>query len=591
MPSFENIRLFAWLTLAYLLWMNFEAWQTDHAPSPAAMATTVATTAGASSATAGPVPNNFASAVPAAPAAPPAVVPTPGVATAAAAALPTTSGVAVPGATDGAVAAVAAAPVLVHITTDVLDLTVSTRGGDLVQLDLPAYPEKKATPEEKVRLFDSSNPMTRYLHQGGLTTGAAAQGRAEPNHLAVYTAARTQYTLNEGAAELRVPLTWTDGAGLTVMRTYVFHRGRYAVEVETSVQNAGAEAVTVAPYSQLLRRAAPVKSSMFNPETYAYRGPAVYDGEKYQKLTVTDSDAQKFQQQIKGGWFAAMQHYFVTAIVPPENEAWNYTLHIDGDDALLQTTGPAHTVAPGTTTDLHQTLYMGPKLQDQLALAGPRLELTVDYGKLTLIAKPLFWVLQQVHALVSNWGVAIILVTLLIKLVFYKLAETSGRSMARMRNIAPRMKVLQERYKDNREELGKQMMELYKREKVNPIAGCLPMLVQIPFFIAFYWVLMESVDMRQAPFIGWLNDLSSKDPYFILPAIMGVAMFAQFKLNPAPPDPVQAKVFAFMPVVMAVTMAWFPSGLVLYWITNTGLSILQQWHINKIVAQEGASKP
>jgi YidC/Oxa1 family membrane protein insertase len=276
--------------------------------------------------------------------------------------------------------------------------------------------------------------------------------------------------------------------------------------------------------------------------------------------------------------------------VPPVEEAWTYVLKVNGDDALLQATGPSRSVAAGTSAKLHQTIYMGPKLQDQLVTAGPRLDLTVDYGKLTLIAEPLFWVLKQVHKVVTNWGLTIILVTLLIKLVFYKLAETSGRSMARMRHIQPRMKALQERYADNREELGKQMMELYKREKVNPVAGCLPMLVQIPFFIAFYWVLMESVEMRQAPFFGWLNDLSSMDPYYILPVIMAGGMFLQFKLNPAPADPIQAKVFAFMPVVMAVTMAWFPSGLLLYWITNTGLSILQQWHINKIVERETPTK-
>lgn len=478
----------------------------------------------------------------------------------------------------------------VRIKTDVLDLTLSTRGGDLVQLDLPEYPLHKDNPAVKVRLFENTDPNTRYVLQGGLATGAAAQGGAEPNHTAIYTATQASYTLPEGAAELRVPLTWTDGQGLTVMRTYVFRRGQYAVDVETSVQNAGSATVNLTPYAQLLRRAAKVETSMFNPETYAYRGPAVYDGTKYEKLDVTDSEQQKFQQQITGGWFAAMQHHFVTAIVPPVTEAWNYSLKVNGEDALLQTVGPAKALAPGGTAQLSQRLYMGPKLQDQLATAGPRLDLTVDYGMLTIIAAPLFWILKHVHALVSNWGLAIILVTLLIKLVFYKLAETSGRSMARMRHIAPRMKAMQEQFKDNKDELGRRMMELYKTEKINPVAGCLPMLVQIPFFIAFYWVLMESVEMRQAPFYGYLNDLSSRDPYFILPIIMAVAMYVQFKLNPAPADPIQAKVFAFMPVVMAGTMAFFPSGLVLYWITNTGLSILQQWHINKLVEAETATR-
>jgi YidC/Oxa1 family membrane protein insertase len=243
-------------------------------------------------------------------------------------------------------------------------------------------------------------------------------------------------------------------------------------------------------------------------------------------------------------------------------------------------------VPAGGSAKFSETLFVGPKLQEQLREVGPRLELTVDYGKLTILADPLFWLLQQVHRFVGNWGLAIIIVTILLKLLFYKLTETSGRSMAKMRAIAPRIKSIQERYKEDREQLAKQMMELYKREKINPVAGCLPILVQIPVFLAFYWVLLESVEMRQAPFFGWIQDLSSKDPFFILPILMGVAMYGQFKLNPAPPDPMQAKMFAFMPVIMTVMMAWFPAGLVLYWLTNTLLSIAQQWKINRVVEQE-----
>ena len=581
MPSLENVRPFLWAALVSLLFLNYSAWQKDHPPAPAPVAASPAAAAAAAgdalSATVPSVPTAPATAP--APAAGPAATPAPAVAadanTAAPAAAPSVAAV---------------APAVVHVRTDVLDLTINTRGGDLVGLDLPDYPLKKKNPDVKVRLFDDSNATTRYVHQGGIATGAAALGKPEPSHLAIFTAQSTNYTLRDGEDELRVPLTWTDGAGLSVMRTYVFKRGRYAVAVESEVQNASSTAVNAAPYSQLFRQDAPVESSMFNPETYAYRGPAVYDGEKYRKLKLTDDDSKRFQQQITGGWFAAMQHYFVTAIIPPGDEAWQYRLQVNGESALLQATGPTRTIAPGTSAKLQQQLYMGPKLHDQLKATAPELERTVDFGKLTIIAEPLFHVLKFVHKFVTNWGLAIILVTLLIKLVFYKLAETSGRSMARMRNITPRMKALQERYADNREELGKQMMELYKREKVNPVAGCLPMLVQIPFFIAFYWVLMESVEMRQAPFFGWLNDLSSMDPFYILPIIMAGAMFLQFKLNPAPPDPVQAKVFAFMPLVMAVTMAWFPSGLLLYWVTNTLLSILQQWHINKIVARESGPK-
>jgi YidC/Oxa1 family membrane protein insertase len=248
------------------------------------------------------------------------------------------------------------------------------------------------------------------------------------------------------------------------------------------------------------------------------------------------------------------------------------------------------TIAAGGKAQFQEKLFVGPKLQTQLAATGPQLERTVDYGKLTVLAHPLFMVLTWIHGLIGNWGWAIIIVTALIKLLFYPLSQASGRSMAKMRAIAPRMKQIQESYKDDREKLGRAMMEMYKREKINPLAGCLPMVVQIPFFISFYWVLLESVEMRQAPYMLWINDLSSRDPYFVLPLLMGGAMFAQFKLNPAPPDPMQAKIMQFMPLVMTGMMAWFPSGLVLYWLTNTVLSILQQWRVNQVVQVEASKQ-
>jgi YidC/Oxa1 family membrane protein insertase len=281
-----------------------------------------------------------------------------------------------------------------------------------------------------------------------------------------------------------------------------------------------------------------------------------------------------------------MQHHFVAAAVPPKDEPFDYALQMEQSHSLLSHRGPLKNVPAGASARFTEKLFVGPKLQEQLKTVGPKLELTADYGKLTILAQPLFWLLQKVYGFVGNWGIAIILVTILLKALFYKLTETSGRSMAKMRAISPRIKNIQERYKDDREQLAKQMMELYKREKINPVAGCLPILVQIPVFLAFYWVLLESVEMRQAPFFGWIQDLSSKDPYFILPILMGVGMYGQFKLNPAPPDPMQAKMFAFMPVIMTVMMAWFPSGLVLYWLTNTLLSIAQQWQINRVVEAE-----
>ena len=327
---------------------------------------------------------------------------------------------------------------------------------------------------------------------------------------------------------------------------------------------------------------------MFDVESYAYRGPAIFHIKSYHKLDIEDDDDAAYAQGVTDGWMASMQHHFVSAAVPPKGEEYYFTLTREGEHSVLSYRGPLKTVPAGTIGRFTETLFVGPKLQDQLRTVGPKLKRTADYGKPTIIAEPLFWLLENINGIVGNWGLVIIIVTFLLYLLFYKLTATSGRSMAKMRTIAPRIKSIQERYKDNRQQLAKQTMELYKREKINPVAGCLPILVQIPVFLAFYWVLLESVEMRQAPFLGWIQDLSSKDPYFVLPILMGAAMFGQFKLNPAPPDPMQAKVFAFMPVVMTAMMAWFPAGLVLYWLTNTLLSIAQQWRINKIVEVEAA---
>jgi YidC/Oxa1 family membrane protein insertase len=288
----------------------------------------------------------------------------------------------------------------------------------------------------------------------------------------------------------------------------------------------------------------------------------------------------------QAGWIGSIQHHFLSAVIPARETDQSYRVSVNGDRATASITGKANSVAPGSSRIFSATVFIGPKLQSQLEQIDETLKLSVDYGWLTIISQPLFWLLSVVFGFVGNWGVAIIFVTFLIKLAFYKLTESSGRSMAKMRNLQPRMKAMQDRYKDDKQALSAAMMELYKREKVNPAAGCLPILIQMPFFLAFYWVLLESVEMRQAPFALWLTDLSTKDPYFILPLIMGAAMFMQQKLNPAPADPVQAKVMQIMPIMFTAFFAFFPSGLVLYWVTNTLLSIAQQWKINKVVEQE-----
>jgi YidC/Oxa1 family membrane protein insertase len=329
---------------------------------------------------------------------------------------------------------------------------------------------------------------------------------------------------------------------------------------------------------------------MFNVESYAFHGPALWDGAKYRKLDTADKDDSHLAVDVRNGWIAALQHHFVSAIVPPVGMPYRFTLAASGDQYRLAAAGPDHTVDPGASATFGSALFIGPKLQSQLKETSPELARAADYGRLYFLAQPLFWLLAKVHAMTGNWGVAIIFVTFLLKLAFYPLSEASGRSMAKMKQLAPRIKNLQETYKEDTEKRGRAMMELYQREKVNPVAGCLPIIIQIPVFLAFYWVLLESVEMRQAPFALWIHDLSSRDPLFILPAIMAVAMFVQYKLNPAPPDPVQAKVFMFMPLVMSFMFAFFPAGLVLYWVTNTILSITQQWNINRRIAAAAAAR-
>jgi YidC/Oxa1 family membrane protein insertase len=387
-----------------------------------------------------------------------------------------------------------------------------------------------------------------------------------------------------------VPLVWTNDHGVKVTKTYVFHRGEYRIDLSYEVDNHSQEAWAAAPYVQIVRNDLPTKRSMFNVETYAYHGPAMFDGKKYRKLDTKDRDDSHLAVEVTNGWIAALQHHFVSAIVPAKDEKYRFTLASSGDQYRLEAEGARRTVAPGASGKFGLDLYVGPKLQRQLKATGPELARVTDYNYLYVLAQPLFILLSWVDSIFHNWGVAIILVTFLLKLAFYPLSEASGRSMAKMKQLQPRIKDLQETYKDDAEKRGRAMMELYQREKINPVAGCLPIIIQIPVFLAFYWVLLESVEMRQAPFAFWIHDLSSRDPFFVLPAIMAAAMFAQYKLNPAPPDPVQAKVFMFMPLVMSFMFAFFPAGLVLYWVTNTVLSIAQQWNINRRIAAEAARK-
>ncbi len=541
----ENQRLFIWIAFAAVAWLTWQAWVQDyHQPPVTQQPAAASQTADAPR----PVPAD------------------------------------IPGLPDQAEAV--AVPQgdpdlgrLIPIVTDVLSLKLDTRGADLVSALLPEYPVKKDRPDLPVQLL---NPSTGnyFVFRSGLRDAA---GGAEPNHQAVFQAEADAFKLEDGQDVLEVPLTWRSGDGLTVRKIYRLERGRYEIDVRYEFTNERSQPWNGASYVQLRRRHVPLERSMVDVDTYSYRGPVLYDGEKYEKLDVDDLFEEPVSTTTTGGWLASIQHHFLAAAVPPADGPAAYRATFKDGIYTLTAISEVRTVAAGETAVFQETLFIGPKLQEQLKETAPGLQLTVDYGFLTIISQPLFWVLGKLHGLTGNWGWAIILLTVLIKLVFYKLSETSGRSMAKMRKLQPRIKALQERFQDDRQALSQAMMDMYKREKVNPASGCLPILVQMPVFLALYWVLLESVEMRQAPFMLWINDLSSRDPYFILPLLMGITMFIQQRLNPAPPDPVQAKVMMALPIVFTVFFAFFPAGLVLYWFVNNLLAIAQQWRINKLI--------
>lgn len=559
----ENQRLFIWALFGLMAFMTWTTWQQDYAPRPEP-----ADPSSQQAAERLPPDDSLSADLPDV-----GDVPTVDTADGAAAPRPADS-VAEP------------AETRVRVVTDVLDVLISSRGGDIVSAVTRRYPVEKDRPDQLVQVLNPS-PNELAVFRTGLRTVSGDTNQAEPNHRAEFTARRTEYRLGDGEDALEVPLTWEREDGLSVTKTYRFERGSYIIPMEQRVTNGTAETWAAAPYGQIAHRMHAQERSMFDVATYSYDGPVLYNGDKYEKIKPDDlQDDGPVQARAENGWLAAIEHHFLSAIVPPSGQEYRYDLSARGDNFLASAIGPAYSFAPGETGSLEMTLFVGPKIQDQLTQVAETLKLTVDYGFLTILSQPLFWLLDKVHDFVGNWGWSIIIVTLLIKLVFYKLTETSGRSMAKMRKLQPRLKAIQERYKDDRQKLSQAMMELYKREKVNPAAGCLPILVQMPFFLAFYWVLLESVEMRQAPFMLWIQDLSSRDPYFILPILMGAAMFGQQKLNPAPPDPVQAKVMSILPIVFTVFFAFFPAGLVLYWLTNTLLSIAQQWQVNRVVEAE-----
>jgi len=462
----------------------------------------------------------------------------------------------------------------IAVQTDLFRLEIDTKGGTVKNMFLMDYPLTLENPEEKFQLMKAESPGL-FIAQSGLI---GSDKERAPTHESQYTASSDRFEMEQGKDTLNVDLNWSHPSGVVVTKRYIFSRGSYRVQVQHIVKNGSEQPWSAREYKQLQRSPDAEGGSAF---MYTYTGAAIYTPEnKYEKVDFGDMEESKLSLDVKGGWIAMLQHYFIGSWVPqPEQENHFYTEVYSGQRYAVGSYTPSVTVAKGAEHTFNSSLVAGPKLQNELKEIAPGLDLTVDYGWLTILAQPIFWLLGKIHSLVGNWGWAIIFLTMLIKLAFYKLSEASYKSMANMRKMTPRMTALKERFGDDKQGLNAAMMELYKKEKINPLGGCLPILVQIPVFIALYWVLLESVELRQAPFMFWLNDLSVKDPFYVLPVIMGVSMFIQQKLNPPPPDPMQAKIMMALPFIFTVMFATFPAGLVLYWVVNNILSIAQQWYI------------
>ncbi|KQQ58035.1 insertase [Pseudomonas sp. Leaf129] len=478
---------------------------------------------------------------------------------------------------------------LIWVKTDVLNFAIDPTGGDIVQLNLPEYPRRQDMPNIPFQLFDNGGELT-YLAQSGLTGTNGPDAR--PSGRPVYSASQKSYQLADGQNQLVVDLTYSDN-GVNYLKRFTVDRGEYDLKVSYLVDNQSAQNWSGNMFAQLKRDNSSDPSSTTATGTATYLGAALWtSGEPYKKVSMKDMDKAGLKETVQGGWVAWLQHYFVTAWIPAAGDSNNVMTRKDNQgNYIIGYTGPTLSAAPGGKVETTATLYAGPKVQDKLKELSPGLELTVDYGILWFIAQPIFWLLKHIHAILGNWGFSIICLTILIKLLFFPLSAASYKSMARMRAVAPKLAALKEQHGDDRQKMSQAMMELYKKEKINPLGGCLPILVQMPVFLSLYWVLLESVEMRQAPWLLWITDLSIKDPYFILPIIMGATMFIQQRLNPTPPDPMQAKVMKMMPIVFTFFFLWFPAGLVLYWVTNNTLSIAQQWYITRSIEKAAANKP
>ena len=545
MNQTRTFLLFALLAVAYLLWTQ---WEQDYGPHPVAP-TTTSTSTEASNGAAGNAP-------------------------------------AIAGGTTGETGPAQ----LVTVTTDVLRLTIDTRGGSIVRAELLNYPVTPRTKKEPdpapIRLLDDSS-TDYFAAQSGLVS---ADGAA-PDHRAMFQAAQSSYTLSQGQDALNVDLTWSDASGVKVVKRYTLHRGSYVVDLDQQIDNGSGKTWDGNAYRQLLRvdRPAPVYTNFLqrisDQSRYGFFGAAWYSpDQKFNKLAFDKFAKDPLQHPVTGGWVAMMQNYFLGAWIPPANEADTFSSAVVDEQHgapryAIRSVGPQISIAPGQHANASAQLYVGPKLPNVMQTVAPGLDLTVDYGMLKIFAEPLHWILAQLDKLTGNWGVSIILLVLLINLATFKFTNAQFASANKMRKLKPRIDSLKERYGDDRQKMQQAMMELYKKEKVNPAAGCLPLVITIPIFYGLYYVLRDSVELRQAPFFGWIHDLSAADPYFVLPVLYTVVMLVQQWVMPVQPgmDPTQQKMMKFMPLMFAVIFLFFPSGLVLYYVVNGLCRLLQQW--------------
>jgi YidC/Oxa1 family membrane protein insertase len=560
----DTQRLILWLIFGFSALMLWQAWERERNPPPVAPVTTPA-----------PRPGEPQGTAPAQPSA---------------AGIPATASA--PGAPPAAVAPVAVPGQTIEVRTDLYVADIDTVGGTITRVALEKH--RDAQDPAKPYLALQRNAERTFVAQAGLI------GEGFPNHRTVYEALPGPRSLAADAAQLQVKLQATAANGDKVVQTLTFHRGSYVIDVAFEVTNAGSTPIKPEAYFQLMRdmKHVGVQSSMA-PASFV--GPVVYnEQDKFKKIDFAEIDKEAadpsrkpaFTRVNDNGWIGMIEHYFVAAWLPPDAGKLSRQFYTTKLDNGLYTAGVRYaeaTIAPGGTGVVQSRLYVGPQDQDALAKLAPGLDLVVDYGIFTIIAAPLFWLLKWLHGLIGNWGWAIIVMTIMIKGAFYPLNAASARSMGKMKIVAPKMKALQEQYANDKQQLQVRMMELYKQEKINPLGGCLPILVQIPVFIALYWVLLSAVELRHAPWVGWIHDLSAPDPWFILPVVYAVTAYLQVKLSPTPiSDPVQAKVMQFMPVAFSIMFLFFPAGLVLYWLINNLLQIAQQWQMNRMLEREAA---